>query len=171
MLFSETVLQECLFAPLHKGKSSAEATAIAEDVLVRMGCRMLRDAAPFALSKGQRLRVAVGSVLSKKPSVLLLDEPTTGQDRENIENLMSILEKDFDLVVFCTHDVDTAARHATRVVLLHQGRLITDGPPQVVFHDRDAMTIGSIRQTTIQRYAVRLGSTALCVEELAELVL
>lgn len=171
MLFSETVKQECLFAPLHCGKNCREANEIADVVLVRMGLRSLADAAPFALSKGQRLRVAMGSVLTKKPSVLFLDEPTTGQDREHIEKLMAGLENDFDLVVFCTHDVDTAARHANRVVLLHQGCVIADGIPVEVFHNHEALATASVRQTTIQQYAVKLGCKALCVEELTEMAI
>lgn len=170
MLFSETVREECLFAPVHCGKNGHEANVIVDAVLERMGLRSLADAAPFALSKGQRLRVAVGSVLSKQPSILLLDEPTTGQDREHIEKLMTGLEEDFDLVVFCTHDVDTAARHANRVVLLHQGGIVADGLPVDVFHCREALAMASVRQTTIQQYAVKLGSTAICIEELSELV-
>jgi len=170
MLFSETVKEECLFAPVHCGKGGREANEIADAVLRRMGLFSLADAAPFALSKGQRLRVAVGSVLSKQPTVLLLDEPTTGQDREHIEKLMSGLENEFDLVVFCTHDVDTAARHANRVVLLHQGHIVADGFPVDVFHHQEALAAASVRQTTIQQYAVKLGTKALCIEELVSLV-
>jgi energy-coupling factor transport system ATP-binding protein len=170
MLFSETVREECLFAPVHCGKNKRESESIADAVLKRMGLHALDGAAPFALSKGQRLRVAVGSVLSKQPSVLLLDEPTTGQDREHIEKLMAGLEKDFDLVVFCTHDVDTAARHANRVVLLHHGGIVAHGLPVDVFHHEEALSAASVRQTTIQQYAVKLGVKALCVEELVSLV-
>jgi energy-coupling factor transport system ATP-binding protein len=170
MLFSETVREECLFAPVHSGKNRRQSEVIADAVLKRMGLDSRAGAAPFALSKGQRLRVAVGSVLSKQPSVLLLDEPTTGQDREHIEKLMCGLENDFDLVVFCTHDVDTAARYASRVVLLHHGGIVADGPPVDVFHRREALAMASVRQTTIQQYAVKLGCTALCVDELVSLV-
>jgi energy-coupling factor transport system ATP-binding protein len=170
MLFSETVKEECLFAPIHQGMTRVQASAVADTVLGRLGLSDFASAAPFALSKGQRLRVAVGSVLSKQPSVLLLDEPTTGQDREHIEKLMSRLENDFGLVVFCTHDVDTAARHANRVILLHHGTIVANGHPSDVFHHHEALATASIRQTTIQQYAVKLGTRALCVEELVSLV-
>ena len=170
MLFCETVMEECLFAPVHLGKKRDNAVTIAHGVLESMGLNEFADAAPFALSKGQRLRVAVGSVLTKQPAVLLLDEPTTGQDREHIEKLMCALERNFDLVVFCTHDVDTAARHANRVILLHRGTVIADGAPAEVFHDQEALTLASVRQTTIQQYAVKLGVRALCVDELVALV-
>jgi energy-coupling factor transport system ATP-binding protein len=110
-------------------------------------------------------------VLSKESAVLMHDEPTTGQDRERIERLMTSLEDDFELVLFCTHDVDTAARHATRVVLLHQGNIVADGAPAEVFHRHEALAMASIRQTTIQQYAVKLGSKALCIDELVELVI
>lgn len=143
-------MEECLFAPFHQGKKREEALKIAQNIINCMGLRHIADSAPFALSKGQRLRTAVSSVLTKQPSVLLLDEPTTGQDREHIEKLMSSLEKKFDLVVFCTHDVDTAAKHANRVILLHDGAVIADGDPAEIFHNREALAVASIRQTTIQ---------------------
>lgn len=171
MLFSETVFDECMFAPVYSGKSGSESSKIVDDVLKRLGLETLADEAPFALSKGQRLRVAVGSVLSKHPSVLFLDEPTTGQDREHIEKLMTLLENEFDLVVFCTHDVDTAARHANRIVLLHSGRIVADGHPVDVFHNKKLLASASVYQTTIQKYAARLGCNALCVEDLVGLVI
>jgi energy-coupling factor transport system ATP-binding protein len=139
---------------------------IVADVLARMHLADLALRPPFALSRGQRLRTAVASVLSQMPMVLLLDEPTTGQDRDQIERLMTSLEDAFDLVVFCTHDVDTAASHATRVILLDQGRVIRDGPPEESLFDDASMERASVLPTSVQAYSRRLGEPTLTVDSL-----
>lgn len=170
MLFCETVRDEVAFAPRHLRVSPNELERVIDEVLEQTGLGALSERAPFALSRGQRLRTAMASILSKKPSVLLLDEPTTGQDREQVDRMMSQLEEAFDLVVFCTHDVDTAARHATRVVLLDDGKIIADGEPTDVLFDEASLTTASVRQTSVQTYARRLGTRALTVDALAGMV-
>lgn len=170
MLLCETVREEVEFAPAHARVAPAERERIVEEVLAQMALTQLADRAPFALSRGQRLRAAVASILSKRPSVLFLDEPTTGQDREQIERMMGRLEGAFELVVFCTHDVDTAARHATRVILLDAGRVIADGSPIDVLYDDKALAAASVRQTSIQAYARRLGTRALSVDAFMEVL-
>jgi len=170
MLFQETVADEIRFAPRHLGVSAPECDEITRDILERMGLIELADEAPFSLSRGQRLRTAVGSVLSMRPRVLLLDEPTTGQDREQIERMMDGLAEGFDLVVFCTHDVDTAARHSSRVIVLAEGGVLLDGPPGEVLFDAEGLGRAKIRQTSVLRYAARLGVRALGVRELVEIL-
>jgi energy-coupling factor transport system ATP-binding protein len=170
MLFQETVADEIRFAPRHLGVPAAECDEITRDILERMGLTELADEAPFSLSRGQRLRTAVGSVLSMRPRVLLLDEPTTGQDREQIERMMDGLAEGFDLVVFCTHDVDTAARHSNRVIVLAEGGVLLDGPPGEVLFDAEGLGRAKIRQTSVLRYAARVGVRALGVGELVEIL-
>ena len=164
MLFCESVRQEVAFAPIHARIAPHQRRRIVEAVLGRMGLDELADQAPFALSRGERLRTAVASILSKQPSVLLLDEPTTGQDREQIERMMTGLEEDFQLVVFCTHDVQTAARHANRIILLDAGRVLADGDTIEVLFDREAMQAASLRETSLQAYAMRHNVKALDVD-------
>ncbi len=180
MLLQETVFGELEFGPYHLGFSETEREEQVARTLQQMGLADLAEETPFTLSRGQRLRTAVGSVLSMKPRVLLLDEPTTGQDREQIERMMRGLtgiDADgnnhpiFDLVVFCTHDIDTAARHANRVLVLHEGNLLLDGPPGTVLWDEDVLRKASIRLTGVQRYARRLGVKALDVEQLSKLIM
>jgi energy-coupling factor transport system ATP-binding protein len=170
MLFSPSVREEVAFAPKHARLPLRERQRIVDAVLGRLGLEELADQAPFALSRGQRLRTAVASILSKQPSVLLLDEPTTGQDREQIERMMTGLEEDFELVVFCTHDVQTAARHANRIVLLDAGRIVADGDPVDVLFDEAALRAASIRQTSLQAYARRHGTRALEVDSLMRML-
>ncbi len=89
-----------------------------------------RDDFPLALSKGQRLRVVLGAILARKPEVLLLDEPTTGQDLESLDAIRSLLRayaRGGGCVFFCTHDVELASALADRVLLLSGGQTLADG--------------------------------------------
>jgi energy-coupling factor transport system ATP-binding protein len=97
---------------------------------------------PQALSGGQRLRTAVASVLSLCPGLLLLDEPTSGQDRRNITRFMDYVKTLSDSgtgCVFITHDMETALAYADRVVLLNEGRMIANGPVDGIFRDMDLL--------------------------------
>ncbi|HOZ45709.1 MAG TPA: ATP-binding cassette domain-containing protein [Candidatus Hydrogenedentes bacterium] len=166
MLFQETVRDEVAFAPKHKGIDRHHREDTVDAAIRRMGLDDLAGDAPFALSRGQRLRTAVASVLSIRPRVMLLDEPTTGQDRDQIERMMDGLAEDVDLLVFCTHDVETAARHANRVIVLANGRVAADGSPRQVLLDEDKLVGSRIRPTRLQEYGRRLGVKTLGIEEL-----
>jgi len=168
MLFQPTVRDEARFAPRHQGWPPEEVDGQADAALAQMSLSDHADEPAFALSRGQRLRAAVASILSMHPAVVLLDEPTTGQDREQIERMMDGLAAGLDLLVFCTHDVDTAARHASRVLLLADGGIIADGPPRRVLFDTAQLRRARIRPTSAQAYARRLGIDALQVDELVE---
>ena len=82
------------------------------------------------------MRTAVAAALACEPAVLILDEPTSGQDRLHIDRMMEALRRLLvdSALVFATHDLDLALRHATRVVHIHEGRIVGNGPPrQVLF--------------------------------------
>jgi len=168
MLFSESVYDEVAFAAIHSENSEKKCDFVVKKVMTNMGITHLAERAPFALSRGQRLRTAVASILSKEPSILLLDEPTTGQDKKQIERMMEALKESFDLLVFCTHDVDTAARHANRIILMDRGRIIADDKPINILFNKTALEQASIRQTSIQTYAELHGIQALSVDTLFE---
>ena len=81
----------------------------------------LKQDLPQSLSRGQRLRTAVASVLSIDPELVLLDEPTTGQDRVNIEQMMDYFKNKGSTLVFCTHDIEIAMLYATRILVMSEG--------------------------------------------------
>lgn len=130
-LFNPTVWDELAYGPREARRSPAEVGALVRRAAEGLSVGDLLDRAPQALSRGQRLRVAVAAALTVGPDVLVLDEPTAGQDGEQVERLMGALHTALGegaALVFATHDVDLALRYARRVVLLHEGRLIADGP-------------------------------------------
>lgn len=94
---------------------------------------------PLALSKGQRLRVVLGAMLAKKPRLLLLDEPTTGQDEASlaeIQKLLLLFKAEGGSVFICTHDTELASRIADRIILLARGRILADGGTAEVLGNR-----------------------------------
>jgi len=133
MLVRDTVGEELTF-PLHHGLIPREEVAgKVRDALEVMMIGPLQNDYCFALSKGQRLRTAVASLLTLDPPVILLDEPTTGQDRNNISEMMAHFERMGKTVIFSTHDLTTAIHHATRLLVMKKGRICYDGPPRDFF--------------------------------------
>jgi len=124
-LVAPTVAEELALAP------SELRLAVDLDGLARaFGLGSLLSEPPQALSRGQRQRVAVAAAIAAQPAALLLDEPTTGQDRAQVERLLSEVPLLVGgALVFATHDLELAARLATRVVVLDAGTIVFDGLP------------------------------------------
>ena len=121
MLVRESVEAELRFAPENLGLDPREISRRVLAVARGLNLLPFLRRIPFSLSRGQRLRVALGSLLTGKPRVLLLDEPTTAQDTRNLVRLMEALSA--DLLVFSTHDEEAARALATRILRLETGKL------------------------------------------------
>ncbi len=161
MLFCPTVESEISFGTADK--------RIAAELPAKLGLEALAGDFPLALSRGQRLRVALAAVLACRPAVLLLDEPTTGQDYAHIGAIAG-LAGDFaatgGAVVFCTHDAETAAAHATRILVMKEGRLLLDGGPRQVFAQSGLLTTAGVRPPAAAVIGeALLAKTTLSVEE------
>jgi energy-coupling factor transport system ATP-binding protein len=93
------------------------------------------------MSFGQQKRVSIAAILAMRSRILVMDEPTAGQDYKNYLNFMdSILQMPgFEAILFITHDVDLAVIYANRVILVADGQVRADGPPQEVLSDLDLL--------------------------------
>jgi len=157
MLIRDTVDEELLF-PLHNnGTYGKEAERKAREALEVMMIAPLQNDYCFALSRGQRLRTAVASLLTLAPPVMLLDEPTTGQDRNNISEMMAHFEHTPTTVVFSTHDLSTAICHATRLLVLKDGRIRYDGRPTGFFRPSEFDPECALVPADVMRIAQGLG--------------
>lgn len=98
---------------------------------------------PFFLSKGLRQRVAIASILALRPKLIIVDEPTTGQDARQSFEIMDFLrdlnENHGHIIIIITHDMPIVAQYARRVVALGQGRILADGPTSEVFTRSDLL--------------------------------
>lgn len=137
MLTTPTVARELAWAPSRQGLPPLTVANRVRGALRGLKLASVRNDAPLSLSRGQRLRVAVGSAITARPGLLLLDEPTSGQDRLALEQLLNTLmlslgSGEIGALAFCTHDVALALHFATRVVVLVEGRVVADGEPDPV---------------------------------------
>ncbi|TCO74101.1 energy-coupling factor ABC transporter ATP-binding protein [Rhodovulum euryhalinum] len=123
-LFCPTVAEDVAFGPLNLGKNPAEALAIVEAVLGRLGLMHLRDRVTYKLSGGEKRLVTLATVLAMDPEVLLLDEPTNALDEANEARLLEILDALPQAMVLVSHDPTLRARLAPDALRLTQGRLV-----------------------------------------------
>lgn len=148
LLQAATVAEEVAFGPKNFKLSHREIDERLEEILPMFDLQPLKMEAPYALSRGQRQRTAVAASFSLYPDLLLLDEPTTGQDYYHLQQLMQMLDHTMKAqkktVVFCTHDVHLTLKYATRVLLLHRGELIFDGTPDAAFANLERLEQASL---------------------------
>lgn len=168
MLFCNTVKDEASFGPQNLGYSKEEINSNVSKALEAMTIEALGDEAPHSLSKGQRLRAAVASILSISPELLLLDEPTTGQDKIHIEEMMKHFSDRKKTLVFCTHDIENAIKFSTRVIIMNKGNIIADGGPRKVFLNKKLLEQASLKQPPVLQISQELGSPAFSIEEFLE---
>ena len=181
-LFEVSVIKDVEFGPRNLGLSNLEVEKRSFDALKRVGLSDdLLDVAPFALSGGQKRRVAIAGVLAMQPEVLILDEPTAGLDpagrTEILELLKKLHEENNITVILVSHSMDDVARYAGRILVMNRGELVLDGEPQKVFQYRDELRkIGlDVPQSTNILYELRdrgmaVGTEGITPEQAAECI-
>jgi len=146
-LFSETVKQEIGFALKNFGFDEETIQKQITWALNLLSLTQYRETSPFMLSGGERKRVALASVLAWDPKILILDEPTIGQDHEQKEILRQFivqLQTQGKTIVIVTHDVEFVAECNPRVVLMKEGRIVADGEGKEILTNLDALAQSSI---------------------------
>ncbi len=142
-LFSPTVLDELLFGPIQLGYAEAEAHERALSVMEMLGLAPLRDRPSYMLSGGEKKRVAIGSVLTMNPEVLLLDEPTSGLDPKSQTFLVELifrLSEAGKTIVIATHDLGLVGElDATVAVLSEEHRLEKTGAAAEILPDEELL--------------------------------
>ncbi len=154
MLFASTVRKEVSFGPENLRFSKEHLSTAVEQAEAALNVAEFEERSPFSLSFGQQKRVAIASVLAMQGKILLLDEPTAGQDYRSYIAFMEYLRSlsDLDALLFITHDLDLALRFTQRVLLLKDGNLVADGPPLQVLADPAWLEECNLRPTSLLRY-------------------
>jgi energy-coupling factor transporter ATP-binding protein EcfA2 len=109
--------------------------------------RGLFDRSPYRLSEGQKKRVALASILVSRPKLLVLDEPTVGQDgrfREAMARLVATLADRGITTLIITHDLEFAHAVADRWIVLYEGKIVADGSPHHIWRDEQLIRMGAI---------------------------
>lgn len=147
-IFAETVRDEIAFGPKNLGFTEERINGEIERVLSEMDLDIPLDEMPFQLSRGQRQRLAVASVLAMEPSILIIDEPTTGQDWKESMLLMKLVqnlnEKGHTCIV-TTHNMNLVSLFARRVIVMKLGNVFMDGPTQEVFRREEELLTAGIK--------------------------
>jgi energy-coupling factor transporter ATP-binding protein EcfA2 len=151
MLFAPTVRDELAFGPTNMKHTKEQIELEVKEALKIVNLVDKEKDPPLALSFGQQKRVSIAAILAMRSRILVMDEPTAGQDYQNYMNFMdSILQMPaFEAIIFITHDVDLAAIYANRVLIISDGKLIADGKPQDVLHDFDRLKANRIIPTSL----------------------
>jgi energy-coupling factor transport system ATP-binding protein len=137
MLFAPTVREELAFGPTNLKHPKDEIEKEVKEALRIVNLSDKEQDPPLALSFGQQKRVSIAAILAMRSRILVMDEPTAGQDYQNYMNFMdSILQlPGFEAILFITHDVDLAVIYANRVLLVADGQLMADGSPHETLRD------------------------------------
>ena len=134
-----TVAENITLAPkLLKGKSEEEATAMAKDLLTRVGLIDKYDEMPGNLSGGQKQRLAIVRALAMEPEVMLFDEPTSALDPEMVGEVLDVIKGLVETGMTCiivTHEMRFAEEVSDRVLFIADGNILEDGTPEQVFHN------------------------------------
>jgi energy-coupling factor transport system ATP-binding protein len=140
MLFTSKVENELQFGQQHRNRKSQNSEFTLEHILEITGLTLYRATNPFHLSHGQRKRLALGSLLTRQPKTLILDEPTTGQDEGHARTFLQFLDgvrrTEGLTYLMITHDMRAVATYATRLLVLRAGRIVLNGPPAEIFARR-----------------------------------
>ena len=144
-LFETTVERDVTFALKHSGLPRMKMRERAVESLAAVGFvgESILEQSPLSLSGGQRRRIAVAGVLAQKPKILILDEPLAGLDptarREFLLLLRRLNREDGTTILMISHNADALAENCSRILVLDEGCLLSDGTPQEIFFDADAL--------------------------------
>lgn len=167
-LFEEDVFSDVCFGPKNIGLSQKEAQLRAYEALKAVG---IKDEhfyqSPFDLSGGEKRRVAIAGVLAMKPKVLVLDEPTAGLDPRGRDELLALIDELHDkhnmTIILVSHSMDDMAEHVERLVVMHEGGILLDGPTREVFSKGDALEQIGLEMPVVTRIMSDLNKAGLPV--------
>jgi energy-coupling factor transport system ATP-binding protein len=151
MLFAPTVREELSFGPKNLEFPPETITRNVDWAIETVNLKPEMETPPLALSFGQQKRISIAAVLAMRSRILMMDEPTAGQDYWNYQAFMdAILQMPgFDSVIFITHDVDLAVIYANRILLVFDGCIVADGTPQEVLKDEKLLRSCRVLPTSL----------------------
>ncbi len=160
MLYAPTVREELEFGPNNLDFAQEDVNKAVQESIDTVNLNGLEEYPPLGLSFGQQKRTTIAAVLAMRSKIMVMDEPTAGQDYANYTHFMdamcrpadgaqSILSANFAATLFITHDLDLAVTYANRVLLVGDGTVVADGAPEEVLKDFDLLERCRVRSTSL----------------------
>lgn len=156
MIFDEVALGLRL-----RGIEEAEVEERVHEVLKTCGLYSFRKWPISALSFGQKKRVTIASILVLKPEIIILDEPTAGQDYKtytDIMNFLDSLQKQGHTIVMITHDMQLMLEYSDRCLVVVEGKIIADDNPVTILNQKDLLESANLKQTSLYTLGQKLSS-------------
>lgn len=176
-IFCNTIHEEIKFGLVNIGCSPSEINERIERIASQLGLTDKLNKNPFTLSRGERQRVALASVLALETEVLVLDEPTTGQDYKECIEIMDIvkdLHSKGKTIIMVSHDMEVVADYAQRAIILYQGSVLEDGPVREVLLKEHSLRLAGLEPPQTVQLSLRFGSlfnSVFTIDELYERVI
>ncbi|MBU0703293.1 MAG: ATP-binding cassette domain-containing protein [Chloroflexi bacterium] len=161
----DTVYKEVAFSLKAQKQSPEEVGTRVNRVLELMGLEQMKDKHPLRLSMGQKRRLSVATMLILNTDILVLDEPTTGQDRKNIDNIMEIMREANEAgttIILITHDMNLVARYSNRIMVMEKGELVFYGSKSDFFRDFSIIRSSTLVLPEIYELAQILRERGIC---------
>ena len=175
-IFAETVYEDIAFGPRNKGLGPDEVDRAVRDAMAFVGLDFdsFAKRSPFRLSGGQMRRVAIAGVIAMEPDYLILDEPSAGLDPRSrdavFKEVMALYKKRGIAVILVTHNMEEAARYASRLLVISGGQVVLDGVPHDIFtNHKDELLAASMDVPPVYKLADCLNAHGLPVERTPEL--
>lgn len=174
-IFAKTVRDELEFGPRNLKLPPEEVEQRVKRYAKEFEIYDYLDTSPFTLSQGLRQRVAVASILTMEPKILIIDEPTTGQDYARSKTVMELakrLHEEGKTVIIISHSMDLIAEYCDKVVVMLSGEILAQGTTREVFSKPQVLAQSSLKPPQITQFAQRLGfpSDILTVDEMINLL-
>lgn len=168
-IFSDTVFEEVAFSPKMRGCEKEEIEKRVKEALRAVDMEGYEEQDPFSLTKGERQRIAVASVLSAQPGIIILDEPTTGLDYKEQRQMMELvkrLNEEGHTIIMVTHTMWVVAEYAHKVAVIKDGEMIMYGRTREVFSREEQLAESYLKTPQIVTLSNLLGKTVLSIDEL-----
>ncbi len=143
-LFMSTAYEDIAFAPRNYGLPESEVARRVQHALDLVGIDYLKDRQTFKMSGGEKKMVSIATILSMTPDIILMDEPSVALDPKNRRQLINILNSFSHLKIIASHDLDMILDTCQRTILMAEGKIICDGPTEVILRDRELLEANSL---------------------------
>lgn len=163
-IFHDTVTEEVSYGPKQLGYTPEQIESFVAEALTLTGLSHLAAAYPLTLSKGQKQRVTIASALAMQPKILILDEPTSGQDsreREQLLRLLLKLNQQGTTILLVTHDMEFLSACAKRAIVMAKGHKVFDGSASELFQDTHQLSDWGLIEPTALKISRQLAALGI----------